>query len=241
MKKKLLLVLLIGILLLTGCGPIKSKKISIIKKVDSVEIPNVKNMPVIDAERLLISSGFLVDFEKEEEFSNEVEQGMVIETEPAIGRKRPLGTKVKLIVSKGNSPKFNMPDFVGKNYLEAKETLEKVYKMKVIIESKDVDVTENQDTSLIIEQSIKPGTEIELNEDNPTKITLYIPVVNDEYPNFVEDNWSIEQVQEFAKKHDLVLTIKYEQSNEQEGKIIAQSRTGKVVDGTTLTITVSKK
>jgi len=241
MKKKILLVLLICVILLTGCGPIKSKKVVKIKKADSIEIPNVKDMDVMNAERVLISSGFLVDDEKEEEYNSEVEEGMVIDTVPAIGRKRPLGTKVKLIVSKGNYAKIIMPDFVGKNYIEAKNSLEKVYKMQVIIEYKEVENNENQDSSLIIEQSIKPGTEVEINEENPTRIILYIPAVDDEYPNFVEQNWTVEQVQELAKKHNLTLTIKYEQSNEQEGKIIAQSRTGKIIDGTSLIITVAKK
>ena len=135
-----------------------------------------------------------------------------------------------------------MPNYVGKNNIEAKTTLEKVYKMKVTVEPKDVDITEKQDTSLIIEQSIKPGTEVEINEEHPTEITLYIPNAYDFYPNFVEEEgWTVEEIEKFAEKYNLNLIIKYVVSDEPEGKIIKQSRTGKIVEGINLTITIASK
>jgi len=76
---------------------------------------------------------------------------------------------------------------------------------------------------------------------NPTKITLYIPDAYELYPDFVGENWKVDDVKKFAEKYNLTLEIKYEASTGAAGKIIKQSRTGKIVEGTSLSITVTKK
>ena len=236
-----IIVLLVAILI-GGICFIGYRLSDVLKPTKYEKIPNVEKLSVQDAEKALTNIGFLVEDETIEEYSKEVEQGKVVGTTPEIGRKRPVGTKVKLIVSKGSIPTFKMPNYVGKNNIEAKTTLEKVYKMKVTVEPKDVDITEKQDTSLIIEQSIKPGTEVEINEEHPTEITLYIPNAYDFYPNFVEEEgWTVEEIEKFAEKYNLNLIIKYVVSDEPEGKIIKQSRTGKIVEGINLTITIASK
>ena len=208
---------------------------------EQVAIPNVENLSVEDAEKALTNLGFNVKDEVKEELSQTVEKGRVIGTEPAIGRKRQPGSNVTLIVSKGQNEIYKIENYVGKNYIEVQTTLEKVYKMKVIIDKKDVEITKEMDTSLIIDQDLKEGTEIVVNEQDPAKITLYIPDAYELYPDFVGENWSIDDVNKFAEKYSLNVDIKYQVSDEPEGKIIKQSRTGKIVEGTTLVITVAKK
>ena len=208
---------------------------------EQVAIPNVENLSVEDAEKALTNLGFNVKDEVKEELSQSVEKGRVIGTEPAIGRKRQPGSNVTLIVSKGQNEIYKIENYVGKNYIEVQTTLEKVYKMKVIIDKKDVEITKEMDTSLIIDQDLKEGTEIVVNEQDPAKITLYIPDAYELYPDFVGENWSIDDVNKFAEKYSLNVDIKYQVSDEPEGKIIKQSRTGKIVEGTTLVITVAKK
>ena len=204
-------------------------------------IPDVTNMEVSKAEKALTNLGFNVTDEVKEDYSKEVEKGRVIGTEPAIGRQRPVGTNVTLIVSKGKNEVFKLEDYVGKNNIEVKTTLEKVYKMKVVVETKSVDLTDDMDTSLIIEQSIAPGTEIEVNEENPTKIILYIPEAYDKYPDFTAEEYSIDDLNAFAEKYKIKLDIRYKESDEPEGKIISQSREAKskIIEGTTLTITIA--
>ena len=112
--------------------------------------------------------------------------------------------------------------------------------MNVTIEKKDVEITEDMDFQLIIGQSLEPGTTITISEDVPAKITLYIPNVYEQYPDFVKEGWTVGEVEEFAKKYNLVLDIKYVESTEYaDGTIINQSRTGKIVEGASLTITVT--
>ena len=56
----------------------------------------------------------------------------------------------------------------------------------------------------------------------------------------MKEGWTVGEVEEFAKKYNLVLDIKYVESTEYaDGTIINQSRTGKIVEGASLTITVT--
>ena len=114
--------------------------------------------------------------------------------------------------------------------------------MNVKIEKREIDITEDMDLQLIIDQDLKPGTEIIISEDNPSTIILYIPDAYAVYPDFVGEGWTIDMIQEFAEKYELVLDIKYTESDEYPvGTVIKQSRTGKIVNGASLTITVTKE
>ena len=118
--------------------------------------------------------------------------------------------------------------------------------MKVIIERRDVELTGKveDEKEKVIEQSIPEGTEIVIDEDNPKTITLVVPNAYDKYPDFVGEGWSIDAVQEFAEKYELILDIKYSESSDYPvGTIIKQSREkdSKIVNGAYLTITVTKE
>ena len=210
------------------------------KGSDNVKIPDVTNLTVEQAEKALTNIGFKVSNDTIEEYSDTISEGKVIGTDPAIGRSRPKGTVITLIESLGKNDTYVIEDYTGKNYIEIQTTLEKLYKMNVTIEKKDVEITEDMDFQLIIGQSLEPGTTITISEDVPAKITLYIPNVYEQYPDFVKEGWTVGEVEEFAKKYNLVLDIKYVESTEYaDGTIINQSRTGKRVEGASLTITVT--
>ena len=117
--------------------------------------------------------------------------------------------------------------------------------MKVVIEKKEVDLGDKnieEERQKIVEQSLEPGTEVVISEDNPAKITLYIPDAYENYPDFVAEGWSMEEINEFAEKYSLKVSIKEEETaSYPAGTIIGQSRTGKILKGATLTITIAKK
>ena len=211
------------------------------KGSDNIKIPDVTNLTVEQAEKALINEGFKVANETCKEYSDTFAEGKVISTDPAVGRSRPKGTEIKLCESLGKNDTYIIEDYTGKNYIEVQTTLEKLYKMKVTVEKKDIELTEDMDVQLIIEQSLEVGTEIIVSEENPAKITLYIPNAYEQYPDFVAEGWTISEIQEFAEKYELALEIKYTTSSEySEGTIIKQSRTGKIVNGASLIITVTK-
>lgn len=211
------------------------------KGSDNIKIPDVTNLSVDQAEKALTNLGFNVANETVKEYSDKIAEGKVIGTDPAIGRSRPKGTTITLLESLGKNDTYTIEDYTGKNYIEVQTTLEKLYKMKVTIEKKNVEITENMDLQKIIDQSLKAGTEITVSDENPAKIILYIPDAYEQYPDFVAEGWTLDEVREFAEKYNLVLDIKYSVSTEYaDGTIIKQSRTGKIVNGASLTITVTK-
>jgi len=212
-----------------------------LKKEDNIKVPDVTNLTVEQAEKALISKGFEVASETCKEYHDKIEVGKVISTDPIAGRSRPAGSTITICESLGKNDVYVIENYVGKNYIEIETTLKQVYKMEVEIEPKSVEITEGMDVDLIIEQSLAPGTKITISEENPAKITLYIPEYYEQYPNFAEEGWTIEEVEDFAEKYHLnlhfspVYTLEYP-----DGTILKQSRTGKIVDGASLTITVSR-
>ncbi len=237
------IIVILMLILLGGIAAIGVILYPTFKTSDNVKIANVAGMSVADAEKVLRDDGFVVLDETEKVYSETVEKGMVVGTNPAIGRSRAKGTKITIIESLGKNDTYKIENYKGKNYIEVQTTLEKVYKMKVVVETKEVDIKEDTDLQKIIDQDIKAGTEIIISEENPTTITLYIPEPYAMYPDFVGEGWPLEKIQEFADKYELVLDIKYTESNEYpEGTVVKQSRESKskVVNGASLTITLTK-
>ena len=76
------------------------------------------------------------------------------------------------------------------------------------------------------------------------KITLYIPNIVDEYPNFVDEEWTLEEIQNFCDEYGVVVTFVPKQTDEYpENTIISQSRAAKttIVKGATLKIEYAVK
>ena len=246
-KKKVsfggVIIVLLILILLGGVGFVGYTLKDFFIPVEMVAIPNVEGLSVKDAEKALNNLGFEVKAEVKEEISKTVEKGRVVGTEPSIGRKRQQGSIITLVVSKGANETYKIENYVGKNYIEVKTTLEKMYKMKVTIEKKDVEITKDMNTELIIGQNVKEGTEIVVDENNPAKITLYIPDAYELYPDFVGEAWSREDIDKFAEKYNLTVEYKDRISTEPEGKILDQGRAAgsRIVEGTKLIIYVAKK
>ncbi len=241
-KISTIIIVFLLLVLLGGIGAIGYVLLPTFKNNEDIKVPDVSGLTVTEAEKVLKGKGFKVEDDTEKRFSDEVEEGLVIGTDPAINRSRPKGTKITIIESLGKNDTYVIEDYTGKNYIEVQTTLEKMYKMKVKIEKKDVDLTEDMDLQAIIEQDIKPGTEITVDENNPTTITLYIPNAYEQYPDFVSEGWTLEEIEEFAAKYEIKVDVKYFETNDfPPGTVYKQSRTGKIVNGATLTITVTKE
>ena len=206
-------------------------------KVKNVEIPNVVNKEPTEAANELTDLGFDVDPEYKYAPSDTVEKGKVVKTSPEIGSKRKSGTKVIIYISSGAAA-YIVEDFTGKNYLEAKGKIEAQCECNVTIEeeivSEDKKVTE--DTVLRTEPAAGESSKL------GSQIKIFIPKVEYKYPNFTS-GYTLEQIEEFASKHELKLEYKYQESaTVPEGTIIKQSRAAKsvVTPGATLVITIAK-
>ena len=206
-------------------------------KVKNVEIPNVVNKEPTEAANELTDLGFDVDPEYKYTPSDTVEKGKVVKTSPEIGSKRKTGTKVIIYISSGAAA-YIVEDFTGKNYLEAKGKIEAQCECNVTIEeeivSEDKKVTE--DTVLRTEPAAGESSKL------GSQIKIFIPKVEYKYPDFTS-GYTLEQIEEFASKHELKLEYKYQESSTvTEGTIIKQSRAAKsvVTPGATLVITIAK-
>jgi len=239
----IIIVILLFIFIL-GVGMIIKALLPTFSKTTNVKIPDVTGLTVVEAEKVLTNEGFVVTDETKKEYSEEYEKGIVIGTDPKVDRKRPKGTKVTMIESLGKNETYVIENYVGQNYIEVQTKLESLYKMKVKIEKKEVDLGEKieEQRQKIFEQSLEPGTEVIISEENPASITLYIPDAYENYPDFVAEGWTIEEINEFAEKYSLKVTIKEEETaSYAAGTIIRQSRTGKILKGANITITIAKK
>ena len=212
--------------------------VPIITKVPDIKIPDVSNMTVIEAEEKLKELGFEVAIETKKEESEKYEKGAVIKTSPQAGRSVKEGTTITIYESLGKEI-YVVEDYTGQNYIEVETLLEKMYGIKVTVEKKDVDDTDNYEEQEIIGQSAEKGTELA----SGGKITLYIPNIEDIYPNMVEDGWTVDDVKAFCEKYNITLKIDYESTSEYvEGTLISQSRSPKtpIVSGSTLKIVVAQ-
>ncbi|MBP5683721.1 MAG: Stk1 family PASTA domain-containing Ser/Thr kinase, partial [Bacilli bacterium] len=191
-----------------------------INKVPDVKIPDVKNMTVIEAEKVLHKEGFEVASEIEQIGSDEVEKGFIVKTSPSIGRTVKKGTEITLYESKGPL-KYTIEDYTGKNYIEVKTILENNYGLNVVIEKMEVDDEQEYDENIIISQDLKVGTEV----SKGANITLYIPDIVVKYPDFTDGTWSQSDIESFCKKYGIDVEFKYEpKPGFNDGDIISQSR-----------------
>ena len=204
-----------------------------------IEVPDVTDMTVSDAIDTLQDAGFVVSDEQREVASSDIEEGRVVRTSPAVGSKRKDGTTVTLYVSIGDT-QIEIEDYTGESYLEVKGRLEALG-LFVLIERQDVEETDDVDyeDGLIIDQSIEPGEKVSAG----TNITLYIPNVVTNYPNFTDGSYTVEAIEDFADTYELTLDIEYVKTNEYTpGTIYYQSRPEgqRVVAGQTFKIRVAE-
>ena len=208
-------------------------------EVPDIVIPNVSGMTVQKAESTLKDKGFEVSLQVEQVSDEKITAGLIVRTSPAIGRKVKKGTTITLYESLGNTV-YEMEDFTGKNYIEIKTILTTKYNLNVTVEKVDVENKEELDKQAIIKQEPSVGTKMSKGE----KVTLYIPNIVDTYPNFVEEAWTLEEIQNFCDEYGINVTFVPKETEEfTENTIIKQDRQpgDPIIKGANLKITYATK
>ena len=203
-----------------------------------ITVPDVTNMTVVDAENTLKELGFTINTEYKEQSSDSVDEGKIIKTSPSGGVTRKKGTEITLVVSTGEN-KIEIENYVGKNFYEVKGMLE-AHGIRVTSEKKEVENKDNITEYTIIEQSLPVGDKISEGDT----ITLYIPDIITQYPDFVFEGWTVDDITIFCEEYGLTLTVDYKETNDYApGTVIGQSRAAgvRVLSGVTLKITVAKE
>ena len=208
---------------------------------ETVVVPDCENLKVSACEKKLHKLGFEVETDIEIISSATIEKNKVVKTNPEAGRNVKTGTKITIYKS-GGEEVFEIEDYTGKNYIEVQTILETKFGLEVTIEKKEPeDAAEKEyDEQEIIGQSLAPGSEVKKGD----AITLYIPDIEEEYPDMAALGWSREDAQAFCDKYEITLkVVEQETTQHAEGKVIGQSRAAgsPIAKKSTLTITVAKK
>ena len=238
--KKINNIILVLLSIVVGLGVLITSVLFIIPRISNkkeVVVPNVANLSIIDAEKVLKDSGFEIASENKLESSSTVKEGIVIGTDPISGVSRKKGTTITLIVSSGEEG-IVLENYVGSNYYEIKGKLE-ASEIKVTVEKKEVDDKTLKENT-IIEQSPVAGTKVVKGDT----VKLIIPDVITNYPNFVSEGWKVDDIETFCSEYGITLTVVEEETDAYpSGTVIKQSRSAdtKVISGATLKITVAKE
>jgi len=221
------------------------------KEIEDVIVPNVVGMTTDEAIEKLTKEGFT--YTTEIKNSESVEEGKVIKTNPKAGSTRKKGDTITIFESIGGEY-YYLENYLNKNYSEVKAKLE-LLGINVLIEKKDVEDKEKykDKENIIIEQSPKFDEKAEkmLIEIGDT-ITLYIPNIVNEYPDMVNEGWTLNDAINFAKENKLTITAEDSSGNTipeteyekfSSAVIIDQSRPANdaIIEGWNLTVTLNAK
>ena len=207
---------------------------------EAVIVPDCENLKVSACEKKLQKLGFVVETDIELVESSVIEKNLVVKTKPEAGRSVKAGTKIVIYKSIGEEV-YEIEDYTGKNYIEVQTILETKYGLKVTIEKKvPADLKEKEyDEQEIIGQSLAAGSEVKAGDS----ITLYIPDIEEEYPDMEAENWSLEDVKAFCDKYNIKLThTEVETTKKDPGKVLTQSRApgSPIVKGSSLRVEIAK-
>ena len=205
----------------------------------SLKVPDVSGLGVAEAREKLEDKGLKVNTVIKEDYTDDVEKGLISKTKPKAGSPVKKGATVTMYKSSG-SEKVKIDDYTGQDYNKIQAKLE-VAGLNVLIENKDVENRKDYEgkESIIIDQSAKKGTSLAKGDS----ITLFIPNLPKQYPDFISEGYTVKQVQSWCNQYKIVLTIEEEESDSTPGTIIYQSRPkdSDVVEGADLSIKVAKK
>lgn len=194
-----------------------------ISKGKTLSVPDVSKLSKVEATNKLVKQGFTVSCGEEDykyDSSDTIEEGYAIKTSPEAGTMVKEGKTICIIISSGENT-FQLEDYTGMNYFEVKGILDTKCKdlCNVIIEKEKVKETDTYEDNTVIKTSPEKGTTIKKGDT----IKLFIPDKEVLYPDFT--TYTVEQVDEFAKKYNLTVENKYvENSLLPPGTITSQSR-----------------
>ncbi len=179
-----------------------------------VKVPDVYGMEISEAKALLEEQGFEVELK--DQASSEVDEDLVIETDPARSKYVKEGTTITVYYSSGPE-EIEIEDYTGQDVYTVKESLE-LLGLTVNISQKEVSDPSSyiNKEDLIIDQSVAEGKTLSVG----SSITLYTPDIITTYPDMVSEGWTVSDVTEFCEKYGLTLSIQYQETEDYEENLI---------------------
>ncbi len=195
---------------------------------ETLKVATVVGQTKQAAEKALGDQGLKPTFK--EEFSDEVEKGVVISTDPIGGTEVAPNSAVTVTVSKG--PELvEVPDLVGKTYEEAKAELDALG-----LKASRVDKPSSQPQGKVFETSPKAGKEVAKN----SSVRLYLPKEAIEVPSVI--GLTLKDAKATLEGAGFPVNVSKRASDiVPAGNVIDQTpgAGAKLQSGTTITLTVS--
>ena len=209
-------------------------------RTPDVKVPDVSGLTVKEATKELEKKGLVVSSDIKEDYTDEFEKGKVSKTNPKARETVKKGATIVIYKSLG-SDKITIEDYTDMDYNKIQAELE-VKGLQVSIDYKVVDDKSKYKgkENLIIAQSVEKGTNLVRGDT----ITLYLPKILKEYPDFVKEKYTLDEIKKFCEEYGITLeTEEKEDDSVNAGTILSQSRAAgsEIAERTTLRITISKK
>jgi len=206
------------IAILVGLIAMVSVFIPLITASKDVVVPDVIGQNQVNAEIVLRNEGFLINSDIKYVYSDEVEEGKVIQTFPSKGTIKKEGSYIKLVVSKGLE-RFKLSSYIDKDINIVKKELEA---LGLTVEVKDEEVEANQGYTEGKISKQFPGSGASVTKGDV--IQLYRPIIVSTYPDMV-GKFTLELVDEFCNKYNLQCEHEFINSDSvNKGVVISQSR-----------------
>ena len=239
--KNKLPIILAGVLLITLIALAVLYLLISNRNVKEVKVPDLSGLTTEEAIAKLTKVG--LEYTTKSEENADIDEGVVIRTDPKSGSTKTKGSTITIIESSGKEYLL-LEDYLGKNYYEVKGLLEakgiKV-EMKTKIVENTADYKDKEEYIIAQEPEYKSDEETKLFKGD--NVVLYVPEV-DVYPDMVLEKWTIDKVEEFASKYNLTIDKSYKETeDEEEGTILKQSREpgDPIYNGYTLKVKIAKK
>ena len=199
---------------------------------DQTTVPSVLNKDQETAIQLIKDAGFEVG-NIDQNYSDDVDEGKVMEQTPDANSQKPKGTKIDIVISKGPKPaeQVEVPNLVGKSKDEAEAAL-----AEVGLKGNATEEENDADPGKVFEQDTAVGKKVDAGSTISYKVSkgpgeIAVPGVtgkskNDAINTLSNAGFSVDVAEDSSDSVD-------------EGYVISQSVTGTAKKGTTITITVS--
>ncbi|MEF7561862.1 Stk1 family PASTA domain-containing Ser/Thr kinase [Bacillus infantis] len=201
-----------------------------------IEVPDVAGETIEDATSILTKAGFEVE-DPVEINDEEVEEGLVIKTDPKAGRMAKEESSITIYLSSGKE-KFEMSDYTGRSFEEVESLLEKEGFTQITREDAN---NEDEPEGTILEQSIGEGEEV-----IPGETGIEFTVSSGPAPIVLKDltGLNLKGVQDYAESTGLKIDTSKEEYHDtvEKGLVISQSQPAgtELGKGSGLSVTFSK-
>ncbi|AIE59607.1 Stk1 family PASTA domain-containing Ser/Thr kinase [Bacillus methanolicus] len=202
---------------------------------DEVKVPDVTGMDVDKAKSKLIEAKFVIG-ETKKITSDEIDEGLVVKTDPQAGKMVKEGTTIDIYQSIGKK-KFEMSDYTGRRYDDVIRILEN----KSFKDISKNDVYDDSEPGTIIDQNFSDGEEV-VPEETRLEFTV------SKGPEFIilKDlrDLNAKGVQDYADSVGLKVDMSKEEYHDTipKGFVISQvpKAGAQLVKGDTITVVLSK-